>query len=40
MIVVCVSRLHYFSRTSKGLLDSNKKMYGAVVAEMDTVFLN
>ena len=40
MIAVCVSRLHYFPRTSKGLLDSNKKMYGAVVAEMDKVSLN
>ena len=27
MIVVCVSRLHYFPRTSKGLLDNNKNMY-------------
>lgn len=39
MIVVCVSRLHYFPRTSKGLLDNNN-MYAAVVAEMDKVFLN
>lgn len=40
MIVVCVNRLHYFPRTSKGLLDNNKNMYAAVVAEMDKVFLN
>ena len=34
MIIVFVSRLHYFPRTSKGLLDSKKKMYGALVAQM------
>lgn len=40
MIAACVSRLHYFPRTSKGLLNTKKIMCGAVVVEMDNVSLN
>lgn len=40
MIAVCVSRLHDFPRTSKGLLNTKKIMCGAVVVEMDNVSLN